>query len=191
DKIDMPNKILIFGRLDPVKGHERFFQIFREFRKLNPESTCRLLVFGREENISFEDLEELAAKNEISDYVSFKSGTIENLSNELASVDIGVVSSLGSEIICRVAHEFLMCGTKVLVSGAGATNEVLKDKIFGASYKNCSDQKAAEQLDVLLSETETVETKLARSKKAREYFSLQSMSSELELFLEDLSIFGA
>ena len=81
----------------------------------------------QEENISKDELYACAEQYGVETSVSFNMGTIEDVPKLLSSADIGVISSLGSEIICRVAHEFLLCGSRVLVSGAGATDEVLKD----------------------------------------------------------------
>jgi glycosyltransferase involved in cell wall biosynthesis len=190
DSVLSPKRLLIFGRFDPVKGHKEFMNIFREHLLVTPDDDTELHIYGREENISLSELRAEAEKNKISEKVVFKVGTIEDVPGEMRKATLGIVSSLGSELICRVAHEFLMCGTPVFVSGAGATEEVIKSPSFGLSYKELSDKDAAKMLDNLLKKTQSSEYKKDLANEAKQYFSLQSMRSELVHFLEDLSIFA-
>ena len=184
-------RIIIFGRLDPVKGHKEFISIFANYKKKYPDSPTELIIAGREENISKDELYACAEQYGVETSVSFNMGTIEDVPKLLSSADIGVISSLGSEIICRVAHEFLLCGSRVLVSGAGATDEVLKDSSFGNSYKSCTSDQTVQLLKDMLEEPQDKLAKEQRSLKARDFFSLESMALGLESYLEDLSIFGA
>ena len=189
-KIEEP-RILIFGRLDPVKGHTRFMQIFSEFLKRNPDNKTKLHIYGREENVKFEDLVTKAKSLGIDDKVVYKSGTIENVRNEMGAASLGIIPSEGSELICRVAYEFVMCGVPVLVSGVGATEETLKNDNFGASYKNLSDIDASIVLEKLLQKVSAQHFSGAKlAKDAENHFSHRSMGIKLENFLEDLSIFG-
>ena len=67
--------------------------------------------------------------------VCLTSTRVENISELINSSMLGVIPSLWSEDICRVAQEFLLCGVPVFVSGVGA----LEDCLFsgaGVSYKN-------------------------------------------------------
>lgn len=190
---------MIFGRLDPVKGHENFFKIFKTFTELYPHIKAKLIVAGREENIRFDQLLEIAQSLGISKHVVFKKGTIEHLSKLLAQADVGVISSLDSEVICRVAQEFLLTGTKILVSGAGATEEVLLEPSFGASYRGKSAEETASLMaDLVLGRDQTdptdltdiIEQRRQRAFKAKEHFSLEAMRNHLESYLGELSIFS-
>lgn len=183
-------KCLIFGRLDPVKGHREFLKIVASYKSKFPKTKLKVQIFGREENLSKNEIIDVASALGVEDMIEFQIGTIENVGTVMANAHAGVISSLDSELICRVAHEFLLSGTPVFVSGAGATEEVLKEKEFGASFKGLSDFEAADKLHELLSVDSSLEQKKELSNKAQKYFSLQSMSCEIELFLEDLSIFG-
>jgi glycosyltransferase involved in cell wall biosynthesis len=191
NRVDTHPKIMIFGRLDPVKGHEKFIEIFSVYKQTFPQDQTRLLIFGREENTSEKMLLSATRRYGVSDWVDFEIGTIENVPDVLSLVDVGVISSLGSEVICRVAHEFLLCGTKVLLSGAGATNEVLVDPDFGSSYKNCTVEETVQLIKKMIDDRPSSEEKTKLSAEAKKHFSLESMALELEMFLEDLSIFGA
>ena len=115
NSIGHKKRIIIFGRLDPVKGHKEFISIFAHYKRQFPDHDIELIIAGREENISKNELVDYAKHYGVEASVSFQMGTIKDVPKLLSSADIGVISSLGSEIICRVAHEFLLCGSRVLL----------------------------------------------------------------------------
>jgi glycosyltransferase involved in cell wall biosynthesis len=111
---------------------------------------------------------------------------VKDVAGLLSSTTLGVVPSLGSEIICRVAEEFLLCGTPVAVSAAGSLPEVLFD---GAGF--CFDGLSQEEIVVTFVEWirrslhESVELKLARADQAKALFSLEAMADRLTNVLRD------
>ena len=96
--------------------------------------------------------------------------------------------SIGSEVIGRVAEEFLLCGTPVIVSGVGSLNEVLFDEKAGDSYSGLDSRAAANLIRCWLRQavTETTEMRADRAFRARQLFSLETMGEALEVQFKSL-----
>lgn len=195
---DLPApELLLFGRFDPVKGHEKFIKIFSMMLDLwqshesknQPEP--KLHIAGKPANISKSQMEEFARQCGLSvgRQVKITTGQIQEISKVMSSACIGVVSSVGSEEICRVAQEFLLCGTPVFVSGVGALNEVLFTDA-GLSYEKRSDFEVAELLFhfILQSQKEDQVSRELRASMARSHFSLQAMGRDLNAALQFLAV---
>lgn len=175
-------EILSVGRFDPIKGHRDLFAIFgAALKKWNPRLPRPLLrVLGYEANLGAVDLrataEQFGLSNEDLEIVT---RPISDLRREQRQAHLGVISSIGSEQICRVAHEFLLEGTPVLVSGAGATEETLY-RGSGASYRGLSSSQSAELLcDLVASNFADSGGKAKRQSEAEKYFSLEAMGELL------------
>lgn len=129
---------LVLGRFDEVKGHDMVVQAF-----LNAEfsTNCQLVFIGKSENVSAKSIYEkykILVDFYLEDnnlfYLNNKNNSIfiidekfENIYNFIQNVHFGVISSLDSEVVCRVGVEFLQCGVPCLYSDAGALTEVFVD----------------------------------------------------------------
>ncbi len=181
-KKDRP-RLMIFGRFDPVKGHKEFMQIFRGVLDIWPKNAPlpQLIIAGEPANVSVTDLTEAAQKTGLNeDLVVVRAGRFPDVAEMMSSVSVGVVSSLGSEQICRVAEEFLLCGTAVVVSGVGSLDDVLFESA-GFSFGGRTESEAATKLVHLLLRThqETDQMRLERAKIAGDHFSFSTMGKAL------------
>lgn len=184
-------ELLIFGRFDPVKGHAEFMRIFRMIMDVAVTPTKpRLRIVGEPENISVRHLQEFAkvAGLQWDEDVVVTAGRVQDVRGLLAGATMGVISSLGSEIICRVAEEFLLCGTPIAVSGVGSLEEVLIDPSMGLSYKNQIPQEAAKNVATALSvyHRETTQERHARAEIAARNFSRKRMGQELAIVVREV-----
>jgi glycosyltransferase involved in cell wall biosynthesis len=175
---------LIFGRFDPVKGHREFLPLWKlilqSYGRQFPNKHLPLLkIAGKKENLSKEDLVACAEKHGLSQDVQVLDGHVEDPATLLSSASVGVIPSLGSEVICRVAEEFLLCGTPILVSDAGALKETLfpgAGQFF--SFDNINIDKVADFIDQSI--CEDLNVKLARRLQATQMFSLSTMGERLQ-----------
>ena len=189
-------EILIFGRLDPIKGHAEFIKLFKQLlRAWDPNLVPKLPepclhILGLPANVSQEQLEKEVKLNElrINEDVIITCNKIADPTLTLSNACLGVISSLGSEEICRVAQEFLLCGTPIFVSGVGALEEVLFVGA-GESYRGKSEPEIVSQLKKLVEKslTETSISRDLRASMAKNLFSLHTMGHKLTQKMLNLS----
>lgn len=177
-------EMLIFGRLDPVKGHRAMIARFALLLAAWESETPRpcLHIIGEAANLSVAELEDCVLAHGLrwgSDVV-VTARRIDDVPAVLSSACLGVIPSLGSELICRVAEEFLLCGTPVAVSGVGSLEEVLFPGAgFSFGEMNNGDMIDAFRHWIQLSVTEGAQAKARRAAVARRYFSLEAMANAL------------
>jgi glycosyltransferase involved in cell wall biosynthesis len=182
----------ILGRLDPIKGHQTFFSIFRQLLRLWPKNRPEpfLEIIGEGANISPEQLRIMAAEFRLREGENWRlrHERVERISEVMSATDLAVISSLGSEVICRVAEEFLLCGVPLFVSGVGSLEECLVEKGFGSSYRGLSEERAATLLTEKLwqASQESAGQRQLRAEAARNYFSLEAMGRQLDAMLNAL-----
>ena len=113
---------------------------------------------------------------------------VRDISKEMSLATIAAIPSLWSEEICRVAEEFLLCGTAVIVSGVGALEDALFDDESGVSYKNLSEKdRVILFLDWIHKEFKAPHvTRLKRAQRAKKYFSLESMGDNFSKILKEI-----
>ena len=183
--------MLIVGRFDPVKGHARFFEITKKILDSWDIDLPKpvLHIVGEKANLTGEDLVKQGESAGLINGENFiiTQKLMKNIEEIMSAAAIGVIPSLDSEVICRTAEEFLLCGIPVLVSGAGSLDELLFDGA-GASYRGLSNEEAALFAKRLLisSFKESESVKMARSFKAKALFSLETMGENLDRFIERL-----
>ena len=110
-------RLMILGRLDPIKGHRHFLQIFRLLLNNWDPSLPKpqLEIVGEEQNISYAELEGWVCNAGLKsgDDVILTKGRVP-LEGVFERASLGVICSLGSEFICRVGEEFLLSGTPIV-----------------------------------------------------------------------------
>ena len=139
--------LMILGRLDPVKGHTRAFAILKDALAIWPSDlpTPMLNVVGQPANLTVDELKKSVEDFEIADHVRFVATKVDDLGQEFSKMHLGWIPSVGSELICRVAHEFNLCGIPTLVSGVGSLIEA-SDGILGSSYDSLPESEIAAEL---------------------------------------------
>lgn len=179
-------ELLIFGRLDPVKGHREFFTLFKKMLRLSEEKGSprpKLRIVGVPANLSVRHVMESAQQLGVSpEDFDIQADRISNVSDLMSKVSLGVVSSLGSEAICRVAEEFLLCGTPVVTTDVGSLKEVFIRETFGACYGRNDSANAPEIISTVLLSSfgETTSDRRARAEEAKRHFSIEAMSEHLK-----------
>lgn len=184
--------VLLVGRLDPVKGHQRAIKMFADCLNKWPRNRLRpyLHIIGKPANLSASDIF-LFAKEQgllLDEDIFFTPEMIDNLPALMCQARLGLISSVDSEIICRVAEEFLLSGTPVMVSGVGSLNEVLFPKA-GCSYLGLTDQESAQLMvdQLMTSVQESAEERAIRAGRAAELYSYEAMGHALQAFIERIA----
>ncbi|MFW7378336.1 MAG: glycosyltransferase [Oligoflexus sp.] len=183
-KLQRPS-LQIVGRLDPIKGHQRFFYFFRELLRRWPSDFARpyLEIIGEAANVSNQELRQIASSLQLVEGVDWAliDRRLPDIGAAMSAAHLGVICSLGSEVICRVAEEYLLCGTPIFVSGVGSLEECLFHKRAGASYRGLDMHAAVDLLSqqLLQAYQETSEQRQERAQAAALHFSRQRMGERL------------
>ncbi len=180
----------LVGRLDPIKGHKAFFQLYASMLALwAPELPHPFLeVIGQAANLSAETLRAYASTAGLieGEHWTLCAERLTDLPQRMRATHLGVIPSLGSEVICRVAEEFLLAGCPLFVSGVGTLGECLFSDMAGVNYAGLSEKEAAERLRTILEQAfrESDRERFLRSEEATRRFSLERMGAELVKALE-------
>ena len=159
DRLGIPKHcrvIGIVGRIRPVKGQRILLKSFVALRKRFPDIV--LLMLYRDTNETEAEwqglLQDLVESNLLQSVYLY--GYREDVLEIMRHTDIGVVSSVDSEVICRVAVEFFSVGTPVVASPTGALPEIIQDGVTGRIAKDKSAEALAEALEWMLESPERI-----------------------------------
>jgi glycosyltransferase involved in cell wall biosynthesis len=159
DRLGIPRHcrvIGIVGRIRPVKGQRILLKSFVALRKRFPDIV--LLMLYRDTNETEAEwqglLQDLVESNLLHSVYLY--GYREDVLEIMRHTDIGVVSSVDSEVICRVAVEFFSVGTPVVAFPTGALPEIIQDGVTGRIAKDKSAEALAEILEWMLESPERI-----------------------------------
>ncbi len=174
----------LVARFDPVKGHHTFLKVAGRLKGQFPEA--RFLAAGAEEGVKVDDLRRISAELGLSD-TTFFLGKRSSSAEIISSLDVGIVSSRGSEAVCRVLLEFMAAGVPVVATAVGVIPEVLEDGVTGFIVPPDDWEEMARKVGILLGDKELRE-KMGREGRRRleSNFSLEGMSVKLEGLLSHL-----
>ena len=159
DRLGIPKHrrvIGIVGRIRPVKGQRILLKSFVTLRKRFPGIVLLMLYRDTSETEAewqglLQDLVESNLQQSVYLY-----GYREDVQEIMRHIDIGVVSSIDSEVICRVAVEFFSVGTPVVAFPTGALPEIIQDGFTGRIAKDKSAEALAEILEWMLESPERI-----------------------------------
>jgi glycosyltransferase involved in cell wall biosynthesis len=137
----------IVGRLSPVKGHRYFIQAADHVLRRLPRVT--FIICGEDAQISAEQLKDALRERSIEGSFRFL-GRVKDIREIISVFDVGVVSSVGSETICRVALEYMSMGKPVVGTRVNAIPEVVRHQINGLLVEPKNPQELASAIIELL-----------------------------------------
>lgn len=117
----------IIGRFDPVKG---FYETVSAFHKTCQQSELaqkklHLLIAGKSYDFSGETIKAFCLEQGISTEHIHIYSYIEDINSFMNMLDAGVIASIGSETIARVAFELIACHTPIIGSTVGVMPDIL------------------------------------------------------------------
>lgn len=118
----------VVGRLDPVKGHDDFITCAKYV--LQAVEDAHFVIIGEEANIKVDELKALAQKEGVTERMHFV-GRREDIERCICALDVGVVSSIGSEALSRVALEYMACGLPTVATRVGGLPYLVEDGFNG------------------------------------------------------------
>lgn len=117
----------LIGRFQTVKGQRVFLRAAGRVAAEVPEA--RFLLAGRGEAVRIRKYGELATELGYGDRLKIM-GVLEDLPTALASLDVSVIPSLGSEGSSRVGMESMASGAPIVASWVGGIPEILAPEGF-------------------------------------------------------------
>lgn len=163
------------GRLSPVKGH----RVLIKAMALMPRD-WRAVIAGENDQQTSAELLEYADSHGVKDRIVF-TGRLTDVRPLLARASIGVVTSLGSEVVSRAGLEMMSSGLPLLAAATNGLCDIVRDGVTGLFHSPGNSGQLAAQLRHL---AENPEVGGYLGANAREYvcreFSLKSVGSKWE-----------
>lgn len=188
----------VFGRLDPVKGHETFVRAAAQVRRPGR----RFTIAGEEFDVSASALATLARglglRTVVLDALPGRllvepwdlllvRGRLPDPAGWMAAHDVGVVPSVGSEVIGRGTLEWMAVGRPVVASRVGALPEEVADRETGLLVPPGDPSALSAALQTLLADPARAR-RLGRAARARflHAFTEDRLGADFERLYEDL-----
>ena len=168
----------ILARLDPVKGHE--FALDALSRVSSLAAPFRMVVIGYEAERTYEWLRQQAAAMGVENRI-FCAGYRDDLPNVLGAIDIGLISSTGSEANSRAALEFMSCGKPVIATSVGVIPEIIQNQEQGLIVPPCDSEQLGRAMEKLIANP-VLRMKMGKAarQKVLDNFSLEKFGSVME-----------
>ena len=181
EKLSIPDGSLvagIVGRLSPVKGHKDFIQAAGYILKKIP--SVIFIICGEDAQISLVELKEMV-KNMGSEQNFRFLGKVRDIREIISLFDVGVVSSVGSETICRVPLEYMSLGKPVVGTRVNAIPEVIEPGVNGLLVESGDVLRMAEAItDLLENEQKRRDFAQASRRMVMEKFTLDGFAQRTE-----------
>ncbi|MBU1937881.1 glycosyltransferase family 4 protein, partial [bacterium] len=119
----------VIARLSPEKGHRFFMEAFAKIHTDFPKA--KLIIAGPDASEqTSDDLSEYSKTLGITDKVIF-TGKVDDVREVITELTLGVIPSLRSEAICRVALEYMTWGIPIVATDVNILPEVVRDGVNG------------------------------------------------------------
>lgn len=115
-------RIGLIGRLDPIKGPFYFLEVIQKVKEELPGVS--FLLAGEEKNIQRKAIAQRAEELGINQELEL-AGYLPDVAKAMAECQVGVICSLGSEAVSRVALEWLASGRPVVATRVGCLPELI------------------------------------------------------------------
>ncbi len=135
------------ARLSPVKGHEYAIEALSKLKNISKR--IKLVCVAYESERTFEWLRNLAKEKGVEDRLICVDKRTE-IPSIVASFDIGILCSLGSEANTRSGLEYMASGKPFIGTSVGVIPEVIKNGETGYIVKPADSQMLADTIAKLV-----------------------------------------
>lgn len=152
-----PGELLIglIGRIQNIKGQRIFLEAARAIAQAFPAT--KFLIAGRGADYRFEALLRTAHELGIGDRVVLR-GWLADVSVAIASLDVSVIASLGSEGSSRIGYESMASGVPLVATRVGCLPEIVRERETGLLVPPADARALAGALAELLAYPEEART---------------------------------
>ncbi len=178
-KKEKPFRITIIGRLDPIKGHINFIKAGLVILKKRKD--VEFIIAGKESFFKWKDLIKIIPE-EFQKHFKYY-GFVDNVYSLMAQSHIGVISSIGSEAVSRVAIEWMNSARAVISSDVGCLTELIESNYV---YPKDNPYKLATKIEENLDFEKIEEAGINNKKKFNEIFSFVNFQDKTAKIFESL-----
>ncbi|MCK4806907.1 MAG: glycosyltransferase family 4 protein [Candidatus Aegiribacteria sp.] len=136
--------LVSIGRLSPMKGHRTLIRAL----ELLPENV-KAVVAGSPSQQSADELESFARSLGVEKRITF-AGKVEDVRDLISRGTIGVVTSLGSEVVSRAGMEMMSTGLPLLAAATNGLLDLVEDGRTGLFHSPGNYRQLASQAAFLL-----------------------------------------
>ena len=136
--------LVSIGRLSPMKGHRTLIRALT----LLPEDV-KAVVAGAPSQQSVSELETFARSLGVEKRITF-TGKVEDVRDLISRGTIGVVTSLGSEVVSRAGMEMMSSGLPILAAATNGLLDLVEDGRTGLFHSPGNYRQLAQQAAFLL-----------------------------------------
>ena len=111
----------LVGRYSEVKGHRYLIEALHILRQT--DQRYKLLLVTDSADLDIVDLQKHIDQLNLHEH-AFITGQRNDIAESISAFDVGVVASIGSEAICRVAFEIMSVGIPLIATDVGALGEI-------------------------------------------------------------------
>jgi glycosyltransferase involved in cell wall biosynthesis len=174
----------IVGRLSPVKGHGFFLEAARIVLRERPGTI--FVIVGQEAQIKTAQLRAQAEGLGLADQLHF-AGYVPDLPPWIDALDVAVIASTGSEVICRVALEHMAMAKPVVGTRVNAIPEVVVHGSTGLLVPPKDPQAMAQAILALLRDPQKARAfGMAGRKRVEQQFTLDHLAGRTETLYRQL-----
>lgn len=152
--------VVSLGRLSPVKGHRT---LIRAMAGMPPD--WRAVIAGEDDQQSAGELRAFAELHGVHDRVAFP-GRVDDVTALLSRASMGVVASLGSEVVSRAGLEIMSSGLPLLAAATNGLCDIVRDGDTGLLHSPGNHVQLASQMRHLALEPGVADY---LGRRAREY----------------------
>lgn len=180
--------IAIIGRLTRVKGHKVLVESLPSLKK--EVKDIKILIAGSDKGNQMSKLKSYAKDLNVDKQIKYMGFlTDQEIANVMKNSRLGIIPSLWSEAVSRVALEFMASGRPVIASSVGILSEIIKQGINGFIIEPGNSRQLSSSILKILKNTEL---NIEMGENARElvenYFSAEVYKKNLKSLMERLNV---
>ncbi len=118
----------LIARLSHIKGHEVFLRALASACRENPR--IHGIVAGPEDCLPAGEIADLARRLGVEKNVHFL-GFVDEITDVMSGIDVGIISSIGSEEHSRVGLEYMAMGKPIIGTRVGAVPDIIREGFTG------------------------------------------------------------
>ena len=176
--------VCLLGRLSPVKGHEYAIKAISLLKEL--PTKIKFLCIAYESERKFDWLKNEAERLGVADRLVYLE-KCDNIPAVLNSIDVGIITSLGSEANSRATLEYMACGKPVVVTNVGVLPELVSNGENGYVIDKGNSEKLAEALKKLaLNHNLCLEMGKSSRQRIEENFTFKEFGLKMEAIYKSI-----